>query len=272
MKKVLPLLMILVLASCGQKVDSHEPDYPANPQYPCVSHSRTFQLDGADTVWMGEERFEYDHRGRFLTVTTYDAARNLLRRITFAYQGNTDTMRVYDGDGRLVRRYVHTYADSAFCRQPAYEGPYYRNVIKLEEYDPAGTLVSLANHTLDAYNRVEQTNGFDIDQGILYKSELFYAYGSDYTIVHNPKSENETMQNGHYTYADSLCRYPLTHSRPLKSGVYEQRFTYDSQGRRTSFTGSIQNVSIDNVEYRYFEKYEEEVDHESGEHIIRYYL
>lgn len=270
-KVLLLLLAPILLSACSQVDTKHESFLPAEPSYDRISCCKTFQLDGMDTIWGETEYYKYDNRGRYLSVETFDVSGCLERLITFAYGGCTDTMCVYDAGHRLQRKLIHTYPDSAFLPEPPFEGPFYQHVMRSEIYDMSGTLISLTNNKFDDRLRVTQTDGFDVNDGILYSASVYYEFGADYTIVHNPKTENETVQQGSRTYADTLCRYPLTHLRELSRGKYEERYTYDSLGRRSSYVGNYAGVTVDSIEYMYFPDGIHEIDYENSLHKVRYY-
>lgn len=273
MKNNLVLLaaVSLLMGACKHTVQMPSASLPEVPEYEKVSCCRTFKLDGSDTIWGESEYYEYDSRGRFLSVTTLNAGRTMNRLVTFAYCGCTDTMRIYDGNRRLLRTFIHTYTDSSFLPEPPFEGPFYQHVVRSECYDPSGTLITLTNNTFDDHLRITQTDGFDVSEGILYSANLYYDFGSDYTIVHNPKSKNETMQQGSRTYADPLCRYPVSHLRQLPRGTYEERYAYDSLGRRISYVGNYAGVTVDSIEYLYLSDHIHEIDYENSSHTVRYY-
>lgn len=269
-------LLLIVLLSLGlwgcHTSDNTEPNYPSDPQYPLVAYECEFEMYGADTLWGGRVDYQYDSIGRYLSLTRRDASGNLVQQMNFSYQGNEETMMVYNAQHQLLRKIVFTYLDSSYRREPTYEGPYYRHVVKREEFDAQGTLLVLTNHCYDGHLRIAQTDGFDVESGTLYVSNLYYPYGSDYTVVNNPRSANEEATSGKRTYADSTCHYELSNSKQLKSGLYVQQYTYDTLGRRLTHTGTIADVQVDDIEYIYLDDREYEIDHQNNTQIVRYYL
>lgn len=275
MPKICLLLAALVLlgfVACHGDSNHVEPDYPTDPQYPMIAYEREFEMYGADTVWGGRVDYEYDSDGRYSTILRSEASGRQVQRMKFVYNGNEETLMVYGAQGQMLRKFVYTYLDDSYRREPAYEGPYYRGVTKCEEFDAQGTRLSLTNNCYDTHRRVAQTDGFDVESGTLYISNLYYPYGSDYTLVKNPKSANEETLSGKRTYADSTCHYELSHSKQLNSGNYVQQYTYDTLGRRITHIGSISNVLVDDIEYIYLDDREYEIDHLNNTQTIRYYL
>lgn len=272
MRRIAVLLVLaLSVVACKNTSAPTDPGYPQNPDYPMVAYEREFEMDGADTIWGGRVDYQYDSLGRYLSLTRHDASGQLTQQVEYFYDGVVETMMVYGSQHQLLRKVVYTFLDTSYRREPAYEGAYYRNFIKCEEFDPQGTLLAVTNHCYDNHLRIAQTDGFDVESGILYVSNIYYPYGSDYTVVKNPKSVNEEATNGNCTYADSTCHYPLTNFKQLKSGIYEQHFTYDTLGRRLTHIGTLAGVTVDDIEYVYLDEVEYEIDHANCTQIIRFY-
>lgn len=265
-------LAVLALLSCKQPGAHTEPDYPALPEYPRVSVERSFKVDGADTLWLSSTRYSYDSLGRYDKVQYFDEADHLVYALAYAYEGSVATITLINSAGQPRTKYVYTYLDDSYQREPLYVGPYYRDVVHMESYDVSGVQRSAINYTRDAYLRVTQTDGFNIESGTFYNVNLYYPYGADFTQVKHPKSDHETRIQGSCTYADSLCRYELTHTTVLEKGSLTESYTYDDLGRRTSHVGHYAGMTTDSTQYIYHADREYEINHLDQEQIVRYYL
>jgi len=268
------LICFLLVASCGHKQDSQEPDFP-ELDYPNVVLTRQMlSIEGLDTLWGDRVEQEYDSRGRFLTYARYNNQGVLQQRMTHSYSGATDSIRDYDGAGNLRHLVVYTYRDTAYRHEPNYSDSYYRNPVSIEFYDADGVLLQKRNCSYDSEGRLTQVDGFDVtDNSTFVCVHVYSDRKCQSNQVQNPGTDHETSFATERTFADSRCRYELTSTSQLSSGNLLVEYQYDTLGRVTQKQTTAAGTLIERIEYDYYPDFEREIifDDKPLRGYLRYY-
>jgi len=275
MKKLLPLLLVVLMAvACGHQKNTQECQY-SKPNYPNVVETRQMlRIEGVDTLWGDKVIQEYDEQGRYLTYARYNNQGVLQQRMTHAYTGKVDTICDYDGAGNLVHVIVYTYLDDSYEHMPNYEVEFYRNPLCIEYYDADGVLLIKRNCTYDSYGRLTQVDGFDVTNNSTFVCMHVYSpYKCESSQVNNPGTEDESVITYSRTFADSLCNYIVSSTTTLSYGDMVYEYQYDTLGRVIQKETTVAGLAIERIEYDYYPDHECEIvfDDKPLHGYIRFY-
>lgn len=228
-------------------IATHEPIYSNGMSYPqTVYYNYKYDKSGNKKLcigkdWRGDterkEVFKYDKKGNcvfskkedddgyFICHTDYNDKNLIVRKETEIHDLKCDSHNIceyyYDDNDRIIKE-LNTESDDCFY-----------------EYDENGWLRSLKKRSINNWSSEEK---YEYDEnGLLLRTD-YYAPDNTlyYEIKYEYNDESELISETKVIYRDNG-----------EIDVYETRYTYDSNGRKTSETQISNEFKKEYISYEY---------------------